>query len=491
VNLKTTFGADYSNLETDGVNGRGVNLPPGGQTIGAAATQTAGNTLQTVNKTLGLYVQEQGSWRDRMFLIIAARSDQNSSFGTQFQKVFYPKESISWILSDESFFPHPNWLNSFRLRQALGASGVQPGGTVALQTFGASTQNVATIPGSATSSDTPGLLAAALGNPALKPETSKEFEGGFESSILNNHVHVDLTYYNKKTQDALISQPIAASSGASTLSVLKNSASVSSTGLELTVNTTIIDRRALEWDITVAGSHNNSKVLSLGLDPSGKPNPSIGTTSRDSVGLPVNALFGRGYTYSDANGDGIITPNEVKVDTNGTPGTINGLRYYGYQQPRDIISITNSFDFLSRKLHITVLTDYKGGFSLNNNSGSFYATNFATWYSENLKSTPLWDQARNVAASSAKNPSTSIGYFENGQFWKLREVSAALTLPTSFAEKIRARDLQLVFSARNLHTWTKYTGIDPESNYGTGDVQTDFSTTAPRTYFSLRANLHY
>ncbi len=64
-------------------------------------------------------------------------------------------------------------------------------------------------------------------------------------------------------------------------------------------------------------------------------------------------------------------------------------------------------------------------------------------------------------------------------------------MPNSVASKLRARDAQLVFSARNLHTWTKYTGIDPESNYSTGDVQTDFSTTAPRTYFLVRANLHY
>jgi hypothetical protein len=165
--------------------------------------------------------------------------------------------------------------------------------------------------------------------------------------------------------------------------------------------------------------------------------------------------------------------------------------YMGYSSPRDIISITNGIDLFNRKLRITALADYKGGFVLNNSSGSFYATNFATWYSENLKSTPLWDQARNVAASSAKNPNTSIGYLENGQFWKLREVSAALTLPNIVAQRIRARDAQLVFSARNLHTWTSYTGVDPESNYGTGDTQTDFSTTAPRTYFILRANLHY
>jgi hypothetical protein len=72
-------------------------------------------------------------------------------------------------------------------------------------------------------------------------------------------------------------------------------------------------------------------------------------------------------------------------------------------------------------------------------------------------------------------------------------VSAALTLPNSVANKIRARDAQLVFSARNLHTWTSYTGQDPEAGYlsGNGDVQNDFSTTAPRTYFLVRANLHY
>src|SRR5262249_13514896 len=101
------------------------------------------------------------------------------------------------------------------------------------------------------------------------------------------------------------------------------------------------------------------------------------------------------------------------------------------------------------------------------------------------------EQARNVAASSNLSPSTTSGYLENGQFWKLREVSAALTLPQSFASRLRARDMQLVFTARNLHTWTKYTGFDPEQNSNSGDVQNTFSTLAPSTYFLFRANLHY
>ena len=113
--------------------------------------------------------------------------------------------------------------------------------------------------------------------------------------------------------------------------------------------------------MTIAASHNSNKVLSLGNDPSGQPNPTIGTgSSRDSVGLPVNAVFSRPYTYSDANGDGIITPNEVTIDPN--------YQYMGYSAPRDIFSVTNGFDLFNRKLRITVLTDYKGGNILNNSS---------------------------------------------------------------------------------------------------------------------------
>ncbi len=297
--MTTTVGADYTNQEQDGVSGTGQNLPPGAQTVGQAAVQSASNTLQTVNKTLGLYVQEEGAFRDRMFLTLAARTDQNSSFGANFKNIVYPKASVSWIISDEDFFPKFNWLNQFRLRSAYGASGVSPGGTVALQTFAASTGNIAPIAAEGGGVDTPGLIANALGNSALKPERSAELEAGFEATVIDSRAHVSFTYYNKKTHDALISQQIAASSGASALSVLKNLGSVENSGLELEVNSQLIDRRMIGWDITVSASHNSNKILSLGNDPSGKPNATIGTgATRDSVGLPVNAYFGRPYTYS-------------------------------------------------------------------------------------------------------------------------------------------------------------------------------------------------
>ena len=57
---------------------------------------------------------------------------------------------------------------------------------------------------------------------------------------------------------------------------------------------------------------------------------------------------------------------------------------------------------------------------------------------------------------------------------------------------MRARDAQVVFSVRNLHKWTKYSGIDPESDSDAGSTistQTDFQAAPPPTYFIVRFNV--
>jgi hypothetical protein len=265
---------------------------------------------------------------------------------------------------------------------------------------------------------------------------------------------------------------------------------VQNSGLEAQINATFIDTRRFGWDVTIAASHNSNKVLSLGVDPAGNPNKTIGTGStRDSVGFPVNGLFLRPYHFTDTNGDGIVQTTELTVDT--------GVVYRGYSFPRDLLSIQNGIDLLSRKLRITASLDYKGGFNLLNNTWQFFCQQAPQACAENeIASTPLWRQARAVAnlygttVNGTKFTSPG-GYWENGQFWRLREVSASFTLPNTWASRLRARDASFVLAGRNLHVWSKYTDIDPEANYSTGDVQTDFITTGPPTFFEFRLNLHY
>ena len=150
--------------------------------------------------------------RDRLFLTVAARTDQNSAFGTNFQRVLYPKVSLSWLVSDEIVLPEVRLARTqFRLRACVRRERRAAGRDARRsQTFAPATTGHDRRSQPTTGTDTPGLGASNPGNANLKPETSAEFEAGFETHLLNNRVHLDYTFYNKKTHDALISVPIAA-----------------------------------------------------------------------------------------------------------------------------------------------------------------------------------------------------------------------------------------------------------------------------------------
>ena len=78
----------------------------GVRSISAAAVTWGDESFSEV-KSLGLYAQEQVAWRDRLFVTGAVRMDNNSAFGSELNRVFYPKLSASWVISEESFFSIP------------------------------------------------------------------------------------------------------------------------------------------------------------------------------------------------------------------------------------------------------------------------------------------------------------------------------------------------------------------------------------------------
>jgi TonB-linked SusC/RagA family outer membrane protein len=494
INLKTSIGGDYTNSENDQTSASGRGLPPGGSTLGATSTfVNYSSTQPTAVKTLGYYAQEQAAINDRLFLTVAARQDQNSAFGSNFQSIVYPKASISWILSDESFFPRIGWLNSFRLRSAYGANGVQPGATAALQTFQAATTSLAKV-GTTTGTDTPGLLANNPGNADLKPETSSEFEGGFESDVLSHRLHIDYTFYDKRTTNALISVPIASSNGSPVTSLLQNVGSTLNWGHELQANAQIFDTKRFGWDVTLSASHNSNKWIELGVDPSTGVERIIGAglTTEQRQGYPLNSQWYKSYSWADKNNDHVIQQSEVTVDT---------ARFStGYNVPRDIVSIQNGVDLFSHKLRVTAMFDYRGGGNTVDGTNGFDCTSAPQGCQENMdKTAPLWMQARAVAATlgtvvNGTSQKTTLGYYMTDQFWKFRELSVIYTLPVSVVRLVRGQSgSTLVFGARNLHTWSTFTGLDPEANYGVSgsENQNEFNTAPQPTYFTLRLNLKY
>jgi TonB-linked SusC/RagA family outer membrane protein len=479
LSSKTTAGVQWVSYSFDQNSARGENLTPGATTVTGGASLLAGEAT-TQTKTLGLFAEEQLAFNDRLYLTGGVRADQNSAFGTRFQRVLYPKVSVSWILSDESFFPKPSWLNEFRLRSAYGASGVQPGPVDALQYYYPSTVNINGV-------DQPGVQYQSIGNSNLRPERATEFEGGFDSRIFSNRINLELTYYSKLTKDALVGTVIPPSLGTGATVQNTNLGSVKNAGFEALIQTQIVDRESFGWDISVNGSTNSNKLVTLGTDATGKPIPPIvGTTIRDTPGYPLFGYWQRPYTYSDANHDGIITLNELHVADSSV--------FIGASTPRYEISVANGFDLFSKVVRVSALFDYKGGNKLLNGTERIRCSSRNNCRGASDSTASLAQQAAAVAVRESPSH-TYYGYMEDASFVRLRELSVTYTLPHSVLLHMSgARSASLTFAARNLHVWTKYTGLDPESNSDAGSTSTvpsDFQAMPPPSYFMLRLSVDF
>jgi TonB-linked SusC/RagA family outer membrane protein len=481
LNSKTTFGAQYVDFRQDGNSSQGTTLPPGALTSGAGATQTAGENF-TLSRTLGQFIEEAVSVNDRLFFTAAARSDQNSAFGQNFQSVIYPKFSVSWIISEEPWFKAPSALHmdQLRLRYAIGKSGVQPGQTDALRTFQVSSFNVR-------GSDVSTEVYNAIGNLNLKPEVASELESGFEARFFKGRASVDVTYYYKYNKDALIGAIIAPSVGSTATTQRANLGAVRNNGWEAQVTSQLVDRPWLGIDVNISASINENSVLSLGGTA-----PQKGVSNWIIAGYPINALFARHITgWKDKNGDGILTSssdpnlNEVFVSTDTT--------FRGYSEPRQFVGLTLGVDLFRRKLRLSALTDYRGGNLYYNNTERIRCVSRQNCNGLMNPAASFEEQAMVVATRN--DPSQTLdGFFQPGAFIKLRELSAQYTMPQTLASTIRARSASLTLSARNVAKWTKYRGVDPENDF-TGasnvDAPADFQTFGAPTYFILRLNLGY
>lgn len=467
-----TAGVQYTKDVQSEIDASGRKLVGGTNSLGGVVIPSVGEiNLEFV--TLGLFGQEQINLNDRVFVTAALRGDDNSAFGANFNFITYPKLSASWVISDEQFFPHPSWLSSLRLRGAWGRSGRQPGPTNALQFF--TPVAVAT-----NRADVPGITVGNLGNTDLRPERTAELEVGFDADLLSQgRVHVEATYYDKSSRDALVARTLAPSLGVSATR-FENLGEVSNRGVELAVTAQVVRSANFDWNLTASAWGNRNRLVHLGQGIS----PIIfglgGASQRHEEGYPLGGYWDYSYTYKDANGDGLISPDEITV--------ASAQSFQGSTQPDHGGTLSSELTFL-RRFRLYGLLDARYGNKLDNATENFRCL-FAICRGDRDPSASLAEQARSVAI---RNFGLETGFFEDASFVKLREVSLTYSAPDTWARRVGASSMSFTVTGRNLATWTKYTGVDPELNTaGQANFSTaDFLTQPPVRYFTARVNLSF
>jgi len=198
----TSFGFQYYRTQTEEYGAMGREFPvPGLSTVGAGAV-TQGSEDFVENATVGIFIQQQLDWANRIFVTGAVRGDDNSAFGADFDAAIYPKLSATWVIHEEAFWNLES-VSSFRVRSAWGAAGQQPAVFAAARLYDATTG-----PG-----DGPVVTPGSFGNPQLKPERGEELELGFDAGVLSDRVNLAFTYYNRSTKDAILNVPLPPSVG--------------------------------------------------------------------------------------------------------------------------------------------------------------------------------------------------------------------------------------------------------------------------------------
>ena len=437
----------------------GIGFPGTGiETVSGTAQSITPSQQDVLTTTIGAFAQQKFSWRDRLFVTGALRVDNNSAFGEDLKWVTYPKFDFSWVLSEESFWPWKGSgvLPSFRLRGAYGQSGRAPQVFSALRLY-----NPVQGPGG-TNAVTPG----SIGNPDLKPERGKEIEVGFEASLYDR-LSVDFTYFNKKTEDLILNQPVAPSVGFGGSRPV-NLGRVDNHGIELLANFQALTRANWDWDISASIATNKDEIKDLG------GLPSVITTfgQNHRVGHAIGAFYSKVVVSADRDTAGRAI-NVLCADTAGRPPIACAqapLIDVGTPTPTLSGTVSNTLT-LWKNLRLYALVDFKRGHRI------FNATELIRCMSQvgvplcdinyNPRNYPVTQVAQSVP--SALPQSIADHYVQDASFAKLREVSATYTLPRRFIPGTSGASVTL--AARELHTWSDYGGIDPEvSSGGTGII---------------------
>ena len=431
----------------------------------------------------GVYGDVTVSYKNRYFLNITGRNDWSSSLPKGKNSFFYPGANLSYVFTEDLGLSENEWFNFGKIRFSAAQVGRD-----------APTQALKTVYGPPTVGDgyTSGILfpsygvpgfgigtssgssSPVLGNLNIKPEMNNTIEIGGEFKFLKNRLTIDATYYSISNTNQIILAPVPSSSGFQY--AYTNSGKNSNKGIELVVNARPIETKDFSWDATVNYTRNRSNVEALapGIDQIFLAG-FTGSGSYVIPGQPYGVFYG-GVWQRDANGNKVI-------GSDGYPLISAQQAVISNPNPDFLLGFRNTFSY--KFVSLSVLLDSRVGGKIWNGTKGALAFFGRAKITESRNDSTIFD---GVLADEAGNPTTvkntakvpldqnwwrgngggfgnqSEDFVEDATWVRIREITLSVNVPKTITEKLHFAGLNVSVYARNPVLWTKYSGIDPETN---------------------------
>lgn len=426
------------------------------------AVRTGDALMARVNYTL----------KDKYLLTASWRRDGFSAFGQRNPRAYFPAVALGWRISDEPFFKVP-WVDQLKLRASWGVNGNREVGTyAALANLSRNVYfdgtNVIT-----------GVTNASLANPDLKWEQTESWNAGIDLNAFNGRVNLTLDVYRSFTNDLLITRSLPVITGYADM--ITNLGQLSNKGIELNLTTENIRNKHFSWRSNLTFYANRNRIEKLWgdyetLTVNGKevrrelpdysrgwfPGQSIDRIwAYDIVGIWQTAEADAARKYG-------LSPGDFKSrDVNGDSmyRQFDDKMFLGYTTPRYQLGLRNEFTIHN---NIDVMIFLRADLGHYGARSDFNRPSSNTFDRSNARALPYWSKDNPSDRYPRLNVNNSayeggIVMYESAAFLRVQDVSVAYNFPKALLAPVKLSALKVFVSARNLFTFTKWTGWDPES----------------------------
>lgn len=438
---------------------------------------------------------------DKYLITASLRADGSSKFAKGSRWGYFPSASLAWRMEQEEFMKNISWLSQLKIRVSYGVTGNQSIDPYSTFSMYGSNSNLYYADGSGNAQTA--FTVTNLSNNSLKWEKTASWNGGVDFGLFNSRLSGTLDVYQKKTTDLLISRTLPGSAGFG--STYYNQGSMKNTGVELSLNAQIVDKKDWKWSLSGNIGFNKSKISELGLLPSdfGFLGENIGY-----YGNSIGDHFGVGHIFLEGKApglffgyvtQGIVQPEDITdqgvkyIKKDGTVGyyqtfnkvtpvagdikfvdndgdgdvNVNDRDIIGDPNPDFTYGFSTSISWKNLSLS-AAFTGVQGRDILNTNNRYI---NTPGTKSNNLTQKAfqnMWTESNhsNLYPSSTFVVQNYVmdRYVEDGSYLRCSDITLNYVLPKVWMKKIGFQNASVYASVKNAFIITDYSGYDPEVN---------------------------
>ena len=411
-------------------------------------------------------------FNDKYLFTATLRRDGYSGFAENEKWGVFPSASLAWVVTNEKFF-NSNIIEFLKLRGGYGSIG-----NLTSRYFSLATMNRfdAYIFGDGGATEF-GQQVTALANSNLQWESTDGINLGVDFRLFHGRIMGNAEYYNTETKNQLFERSVPSITGVNSINV--NLGNIRNKGFEFSLTSRNVEAQDFLWTSTLSFSTNRNEIVTLtGLDEDedGKEDDIIADNLfiGESIGTIYGYEAGDIYQINDEIPEGYYPGTRRVIDQNGDGTiTIDDKVILGRSEPAYRAGLLNSFTYknFSLSFFLNTVQGGKDGYLKTNEPNTGGALNENSILLNCLDDADFWGPS-NPGGENPRymtNPKVSANKLHSRNFVRLQDVSLAYNVPQNILDKVGISAAKIFLSGKNLATWTKWRGWDPETGHGLSD----------------------